>query len=51
VRAVYHPEFKASFEAALKHYEDIGRPLADFSAALTSHEIRYNYIAQGALDV
>lgn len=27
MRAVYHPEFKASFEAVLKHCEDIGRPL------------------------
>jgi hypothetical protein len=29
VRAVYHPDFKVSFEAAVRHYEDIGRPLAD----------------------
>lgn len=29
MRAAYHPEFKASFEAAVRHYEGIGRPLAD----------------------
>ncbi len=29
MRAASHPEFKASFEAALRHYEAIGRPLAD----------------------
>jgi hypothetical protein len=29
VTAVYHPEFKASFGAAVRHYEEIGLPLAD----------------------
>lgn len=26
---VYHPEFKASVDAAMRHYQDIGLPLAD----------------------
>ena len=29
MRAVYHPEFKASFDAAIRHYQEIGLPLAD----------------------
>jgi hypothetical protein len=29
VRPVYHPEFKASFDAALRHYQEIGLPLGD----------------------
>ena len=29
MKAAYHLEFKASLEAALRHYEGIGRPLAD----------------------
>ncbi len=28
MRAVYHPEFKASFEAGIQHYQEIGAPLA-----------------------
>lgn len=29
MRAVYHPEFKVSFDAGLQHYRKIGMPLAD----------------------
>jgi len=29
VRPVYHPEFKASFDAAVRNYQEIGFPLAD----------------------
>lgn len=27
--AIYHPEFKASFDEAVRHYAAIGTPLAD----------------------
>lgn len=29
MRAVYHPEFRASFDAAIRHYKEIGLPLGD----------------------
>jgi hypothetical protein len=37
VRPVYHPEFKTSFDNALRHYSEIGAPLADrFKAEVKS---------------
>jgi hypothetical protein len=29
VTPAYHPEFKASFDAAYRHYQEIGLPLAE----------------------